>query len=394
MKMKFLVAALIVSGGLFFTADAQAFSVKAEQSVYISADQTIEGNFYVAGQNITVDGAVNGDILCAGQNIIINGPVSGDVLCVGQAININGEVGGNVRSAGNLINITNKISRNVMAFGASVIFGSKSEIGGDVLAAAASVDARGKIGGEIVGGGASVVIDGPVGKNVSLDLSCNSAKKDQPCGNLAIGKNAVIAGALSYRADQNVKFTNDGTVTGGVVRLEPKVKNVEHKTNKNGAGALAGIWVFTRIIALFGALILAAILVAIFGRRLNGISEKMSAHVGAAFGWGAVLLIVVPVICLFAAITIIGLPVAGVLGLIWLTAMILAKVIGAMAIGEKLMSRFNRTGKSLYGPALLGVLICYLLFIIPVLGCLLSLAVLLWSLGGLWMYFKETLGAK
>lgn len=390
MKLRFFATALAVIGAMFFASDAQAFGVKAAQSLYLAPDQTVEGNYYAAGQNLTIDGAITGDLFCVGQNITINGKVGGDVICAGQAININGEVGGDVRTAGNVVNINNKVGKNTMIFAAAAILGSKSEIGGDVLAGAAGLEARGSIAGELYGGGAGVVIDGPVGKNVSMDISCNSAGKKE-CGSLTIGKNAKIGGYVYYRASPEVKFLNEGTVVGEIKRLEPKQRPVKSGTDHVGA-VIVGLWFISRALALVSALILALLLVAIFKDRLSKLSEINLTKVGASFGWGAVLIFLVPIICIFAMATIIAIPIAAALAFIWLALLIIAKVTAAITIGERLFGKFSKSKKqrSMYSVAVFGVIVCYLVFAIPFLGSILSFAALIWALGGIWLYFKQT----
>lgn len=394
MKMKIFAVSLVAVGAMFFASDAYAFGVKAAQSLYLSADQTIEGSYFAAGQNVTIDGTVTGDLFCAGQNVIINGKILGDILCAGQAVTINGEISGDARLVGNVVIINSRVGKNLMIFAASAVLSSRSDVGGDALVGAAGVEARGKVSGELYGGGAGVVIDGPVGKNVSMDISCNSGKKGKQCGNLSVGKNAIIGGNLSYRAAPEVTFLNEGTVSGTVQRLEPKAKMKPAAAQINAT--IIGLWFLSRLLAIISALVIALILVALFGERLTKLSMKMFEKKGASFGWGVALVIIAPIACIFALITVIGIPLAAAGAFIWLAAMIIAKVTGAIAIGEKLFGKLRKEGKnrSMYLVALLGVVVCYLIFSIPVLGSILAFVVMLWSLGGLWIHFRDILKEK
>lgn len=379
MKLKFLVPMLAVIGVMFFAADAQAFSVKTDASVYISADETVEGNLYAAGQSITVDGAVTGDVICAGQNVIINGDVGGDVICAAQSVSISGQVGGNVRAAGNTVNITNGVARNVMAFGAAVNIGSGAVIGGDVLVAAANLEMRGAIEGELHGGLAYATIDGEVGKNINLRIDENSSDKSQQ-GRLILGKNAVVGGGIYYYARPDVKFENSGQVAGEIKRLDPDVK----KQVKASKSAVAGrVW--TKIISLLGSLLVALALVALFGKRLDKITEPMLKRIWPSLGWGFAFLVLAPLLIIITLFTVIGAKAGALIGLIWALSVGLANIFTAIALGGTLWRKFSKKPEpTRYTLAVIGVVFCYIIFAIPVLGGICAFLGLLWGLGGIW----------
>lgn len=388
MKTKHIVAIAAVFGALFFASDAQAFSARAEASVYISPDEVVEGNLYAAGQNITVDGAVTGDIICAGQNVIVNGEVGGDVICAAQALSINGPVGGNVRAAGNVVNIGNAVERNVMAFGASVSFGPDSNIGGDVLIGAANLQMSGVIEGELHGGLAYATIDGSVVKNINLEIDANGPDANQQ-GNLRIGKNAIIGGGIYYYAKPLVKFENNGQVAGEIKRLEPKGKRTV-----SGPAAIAA-WIWKKSVTMLGSLLVALALIALFGRRLEKITEPMLAKFWPSLGWGFIFLVLVPLLIGITLLTMVGAKAAVLAGFIWALSAGLANIFVAMALGGVIWKKFvKKPNPTQYATAAVGILVCYILFAIPVLGGLCAFIGLLWGLGGLWQSFRAMVAIR
>ena len=384
MKLKFLIPLFAVMGVLFFASDAQAFSVKTDASVYVGADETVAGNLYAVGQSITVDGAVTGDVVCAGQNVIINGDVGGDVICAAQSVTISGQVGGNVRSVGNTINISNGVARNVMAFGVAINIGSGATIGGDVLVAGANLEMRGAIEGELHGGVAYATIDGEVGKNINLRIDENNSDKNQQ-GRLILGKNAVVGGGIYYYARPMIKFENSGQVAGEIKRLEPKVVKKAEKTK----ASLAVVWAWAKILSLLSSLLVALALVALFGKRLDKITEPMLKRIWPSLGWGFAFLVLAPLLIIITLITIIGIKAGALVGLIWALSVGLANVFTAIALGGVLWRKFiKKPDPTRYTLAAIGVVFCYVIFAIPVLGGICVFLGLLWGLGGMWQALR------
>lgn len=391
MKIRYLVL-LVLGMGIFLSApEAQAFSLKADQSVYIPAGETVTGTIYAAAQNLTIDGNVIGDVICAGQNIIINGNVSGDVICAGQGISINGEVGGNVRVAASALNIANKVARNVMVFGATAALGPKSEIGGDVMFAAAGMEARGKIAGEIHGGAAEAVIDGEVGRDVNIAVDENNQDKTI-VGKLTLGKNAKIGGNVYYHGKVGAQLVNEGTVAGEVKFLEFKLKKPE---TRNVAAALFAILALGFFVSLLGGLIVALVLIRIFGRGLLAVTAHMTSKPWPALGWGVVLVAILPVFIVLSLFTVVGIPLAALAGSVWLAVIMLGKIFTALAVGNIIWHRIVKMeSRSLYGTAALGTVIIYIVFLIPVVGGVAGFLSVLWGAGGLWLYAREKFSNK
>ncbi len=387
MNKKFIVVAIVVFGAMFIATDAQAFSTKADASVYISAGEVVEGNLYAVGQSITVDGAVTGDIICAGQNVVINGEIGGDVICAAQALSISGPVGGNVRAVGNVINIGSMIARNIMAFGAAISIGPDSNIGGDVLVGAASLDMRGNIAGELHGGLAYANIDGSVGKNINLRIDENGSDKSAQ-GKLTIGKNALIGGGIYYYANPLIKFENSGQVVGEIMRLDPEDKMPSNLS-------LLAAWIWAKSIALLSTLLVALALVGLFGKRLNKITEPMTKGFWASVGWGLAFLVIVPLLVGITMITIIGIKAGVLVGFLWAFSIGLANIFTAMVVGDFVWRKFiKKSNPTQFATTAVGVLICYVLFAIPIFGGLLVFIGLLWGLGGIWQAFRMLVSNK
>src|SRR5262245_40228569 len=66
----------------------------------VTADESIDGDLYIAGQDVVIDGTIKGDLIVAGQNVTISGTVEGNVFAAGQGITVKGTVKGDLIAAG------------------------------------------------------------------------------------------------------------------------------------------------------------------------------------------------------------------------------------------------------------------------------------------------------
>ena len=115
---------------------------------------------------------------------------------------------------------------------------------------------------------------------------------------------------------------------------------------------------------------------------------------GPSIGWGLVYLILTPIIAVLLAITIIGLPLAVILILIFLIALYLSKVLAAFTLGLFLANQMSADKKykgQLIWPFVFGLLALVVLGSIPLLGWLFKIILILWAFGALVAVKKEYL---
>ncbi|MFH0891432.1 MAG: polymer-forming cytoskeletal protein [Candidatus Falkowbacteria bacterium] len=364
-----------------------AYAVKTDNSIYIGQEETINGNLYAAGNSITVDGTVTGDVFCAGQTVNINGKVAGDVFCAGEALNITGEIGGSARVAGNAVNITGTIARNVQAFGATVNLGPNARVDWDMFIVAAMGDIRGYIGRDLHGAAGNAVIAGKVGGDVKLRL--DERIKGEKYGinysgprPLRVLSGAEIGGNLFYTAGIKGDISDNARISGETGYSLPK--NITDKKDL----AVAAIW--SRIVFLFAALVVGLVLISIGRKQIIILTDLMLNEAGTAVGWGIIISLLTPIICLILVLTLIGIPLALILLVLWLIVLYLSKIVSSIAIGRVIMKKIREQEKeSLIWAMVLGIVLGYLAFSLPLAGWLISLAAVWWGFGSLWLYHKK-----
>lgn len=392
-KTRLGIVAMAAVGLFAFASGAHALMFKNGDAVSVPKDEIVAGSLYVAGANITVDGKVQGDLVCAGQNITVNGTVDGDVLCAGQIVTINGNVGGSVRAAGNSVSVNGKVARSVMAASSNLSFGASSEVGWDVLFGSATADLRGNIKRDLDGAGAAVTMAGPVGRNAWLmmdDRSSRAKEKNTTANakpNLVLAKGAAIGGTLTYTANRDAELQPGSSVKGEVKRHEPTMKTRSHEKDMSA-------WIWWRIIVIFSALICGLILASWLRRPLLDIGQRLLAKPYKALGLGALVMFLTPLAAIVLMITLIGLPVGIILLMLWGIVMYLGKIVTAIIIGHELLKRYGRKAGearpvSLIWAMIVGIVLMFIIFSIPVIGWLVSLVATLIGVGGIWMYGQE-----
>lgn len=365
---------IAVIGLLFFLItplSAQAYAVKSGNSVTVNKDETIDGNLFASGQTITVDGTVSGDVICAANTVNINGTVDGDVICAAQSVNINGQVNGSVRAAGNSISINGAVAKNAMAFGSAIYLGENAEVGWGMLIACDNADIKGKIGRDLYGAVAKTTISGEIGRDVRL-------KMDN--GELDMADGAVINGSLTYTSNNQAKIAQGARISKGSYQNLPKTPS------KSEAAAGKA---FSALFSIFSALVVGLVLITVWRDKIIKITDQMLADIGVSIGWGIILMFITPIISILLLFTIIGIPLALILIVMWLIALYISKILAGIVIGRSILDKLRPKQKdSLIKAMIIGMVVVWIICAIPLLGWALCFAAVWWGIGGIWLYLR------
>ena len=359
-----------------------AYALKSGNSVYVPKGETVEGNLYAAGANITVEGKVTGDVICAGQTVNISGEVAGDVICAGQAVNVTGNIGGNLRAAGNSVNLSGRVGRNMMAFGASILSAASSTVGWDMLTVGGFGQIAGSVGRDLYGALGQATISGQVG-NINLHVGQKNKNSNQPA--LVLAGTAVVNGDVKYTSDGNAAIETGAVIKGKTIHNLPAVV-----VKKADFGKM--FWWWGNLIALFSALVIGLVLISFWREAIINITDLMLNKTRASFGWGILALLLTPPIAVILLITIIGIPLSLILTALWLIALYLSKILVGILAGRWLLNSYLPKQKdSLILGMIIGILIIHLIFTLPLIGALAAMLATLWGLGGIMLTLKLTL---
>jgi hypothetical protein len=197
---------------------------------------------------------------------------------------------------------------------------------------------------------------------VAIDADVTIASGAKVDSIFAIGGTLDVAEGATVKdiAYANTEPTINGTVTGKVSDMQADFADFAGFL----VAALAVIAFFVFIGWLLAVLISALLLVAFGTSQARRAAANIGGDVLKTLVAGLLMLIIPWIVIGLLAVTIVGLPLAIGLGLMWGFVAFLGWLVVGLWIGERILSR-SRTAARPYGAAVLGVLILMLVSWIP-----------------------------
>ncbi|HOF86560.1 MAG TPA: hypothetical protein PLZ36_00470 [Armatimonadota bacterium] len=337
MRARWLVWLLLLA-----VVPALALELRNGDTVTIPAGTTITDDLVVSGGTVRVDGAVTNDLVVAGGNVRVNGSVGGNLIAAGGNVRVAGPVAGTIYAAGGTLELDGAVGRNLVVTGGTVTLGPESRVERDVAVS-----------------GGQVVLAGTVARHVLVGA-----------GNLTVEDTARIGGDLTGQAP--APEIAPGAVIAGETRLTEPAKRDGRRPGFLGLA----LW---RVFTTLGLLLLGLLTIVAAPRVTREAVTMIAAHPWGTLLAGLIALFLTPLLILVLVAFIITIPLAILLLLFWLIALMVAPVFAVIRIGAWL---WRRSG-SLYAALLIGVLVYFLVRLIPVLGDLVGILVLVFGLGAL-----------
>lgn len=360
MKKNFLA---IIAAVIFFAAlPAVTFAAdfKTVNNYLLGQTETATDDTYVGAQTVDARGIVKGDFIAAGNDILISGSVNNTVMAVGNTVRISGTVGRNVRVSGASIIIDGNVGHDVLVGGGIVTVFEQASIGGDFITAAGTVTFDGSVKGNVRIYGQKVTLNGNVDGNVTIVGS-----------SVTIGKDAVIKGTLAYTAPKQATVETGAQIIGSTTFTKNDFEN------KN-----RGMFEIRGFIGMLMTLTLALVLVLMFKKFSGTVIEGATKYFWKDLGMGFLTGILAFIASVVFMITIIGMPISALIGLIGAIGMILAGALADVLIGSWIISLTARKKVVAdWRAALVGVLFVWLLCFVPFFGWLVRLGVIVGVFG-------------
>lgn len=436
-----LIIVFVLAFGLTGTVNAMEYI----NSGVIRANDIIDDDAFVTGQNVVVDGTVNGILFASGSEVLINGTINGDAFLTGQTVTVSktAQINGNLFFGGQIINLDGKVSgsafggamatsmsptayigRNLFYGGYSLEAKNGSAVTKDLSIGAYQLVMAGSVGRDVSASVAALQLDGKIGRNLKAEVespSTNSVSMNnffQQPGvpqairpGLHVADNASIGGKLTYTSPVDQKSAILSVPSGGVVFQTPVPNKPEQKQVRSVLPAPI-TWGFDRIRSLITLLIFGALalwlLPALFTETVELARNKPLPAAGIGIltvivgylGSFLAFLVILSLGLFLSVITLGGLTTAvfGVgftgLGLVFSVFVVLvsdiSKVLVAFLAGrwivEKLSPQYHG---SPFLPLFVGVLVYVILTAIPFIGWIFSFAATIIGMGALWMLFRN-----
>ena len=391
---------------------AGAIEFRSGEDVVVAAGTVLDDDLYVAATTVTIDGTVRGDVIAAGRTITVNGTIDGDLIAAGQTVTIDGTVTDDVRITGAALRLGPgaTVADDLLASGASLEASSGSTVGGTLTFGGQQALLAGSVAEDVNFGGGALEVQGSVGGDLVVGVG-DSGPQGFPTSSfpgmpalpsvspgLTLGSGATVAGNLEYTARSEIEVP--AAAVSGEVTYTPLDLQTPTARRSFRPSSLARRYVALAIVGIVLMLLQPA-----FIRRA---AERLEARPWTGLGVGALTLVGFPlaimlllgVIILVAillgfltlgnlggAVVVIGGALVVSLGaLFFLVLTYLTQIVVALLGGRLLLTRLSPgSGDNPLGPLLLGLLLVVVLTGIPVLGFWVTLLIVLFGLGALWL---------
>ena len=329
-----------------FASDGTESSGNVFTGESVLSGKTYSNELFWYGDDLAMSrSTVKGDVFAAGQTLIFaNNTMASGLRACGQNIDVNGTT--TAQSAmlcGETINVNNASDLNsAYMAGQEINFDGTAKC---VRAAGQDVTINGKVDGDVY---------------IHADK-------------VVIGDNADISGDLNVTASKQPKVSDSAKIGG-------ETNVTIHKSTFNEMDFLALKGMF-RLFCMAATVLIALALCLIMGRHLNDAKEMVTRKPGMQFLSGLIALIAVPVAIVAFCFTLIGIPLAVILGSAYALILMVSTAFAGSALGRLVFKKWN-----VWPASLLGALILSAVKIVPILGGLVSLGAMLFTLGWVVQY--------
>ena len=331
-------------------------------------ETVIAGDYYGAATNASPAGTVEGDAFIAGDEVDLNKPVNGDALLAGRRVLIADRVGGNLYATGGNLTIDAPIAGSARIAGGQLEITRRGDVSGKTTMVGGRVTMLGKAGRQLVVFGDHVLLDGEVAGNVTIASRT-----------LFIGPNARVSGKLTYRGSVPAQVDPAATVSGGLNYLSLDFDD-EYEP-------VARVLAWAGAIAFTAGLFLIGMLVIIAAPQSTAHMSRLARHRPiSSIALGLVVILCVPIAIVLLILTLVGIPFAFMLLLTWPIILIFGYLAGVMAVSDAIAGpSADAKGRRIFLLAMgLGVMLLFAR--VPFAGWIIGMLLLIMGLGAMALY--------
>lgn len=345
---------------------AAAADIRSGQDITIGANETIDDDLYVFGNNISILGTIRGDVFAFGQSVSVDGTIGGDLIAAANTIAIRGQVGGSVRGGAASIAVSGRVTEDLVAAGNDITLSASGRVGRDALVAGNTATFSGQVGRDVRAGATTLRIDAPVGRDVVAQVE-----------RLELTDRATVEGSLTYTSPNEAQIAVPGSVKG---RTERRVPETTTQTPVvQGPAALALDW----LRGLVGLLILGLLVVFFFPGFSRRAGEALVRSPLFSLAIGALVLIGLPILAILFFI------VGALIGGWWIGLVVLALCIVLIALSIPVASvgvggallRVTQRPAPAWLALVIGLVVLLLVALVPIVGGIVIFLAVLFGMG-------------
>ena len=360
-----------IAMGLFLIAGPR--SATGSQFAHVSdfvhpAHAIVEDELWIAADRILIDGRLEQSFFAVAKQAELGGVFGQDVWLAANVIGGRPQVRQSARMvARREIQFSGQTGDNFMAMSAEQVrIGPQASIGRNAVLIAPRVVIEGDIEGDVRVWAADVIVSGRIGGSL-----------DARAAHLELVPGASIDGDVRYSSDRDPDVDSRVRIRGTLTRSRDS-ETREFQREWSDIGWLGQLYLYA--VAVLAGLVFMALMPDYVGRSVRLVRRSFWKSLLA----GAIWFVLIPIIIVLVAMTVIGLPVALLMGLAYGIMLYASKIIVGLALGGILL---RRRGHQSFGPAcgalLLGMLFLYLAANLPIVGAWITWMILLTGLGAL-----------
>lgn len=343
----------------------------------IPAEQTIDEDAYIFGNEVTFNGTATRDIVSATNEFTLGetARVGGNVNVAANDVRLAGAIERSVRVAARDVVVTGTIGGDLVVAAQSVRIEAGARITGDLLLAVRDVTVFGQIDGQIRGQASQLSLtDATVGQDILIAAD-----------DLEVRGSSVVSGAVRNESDSDAFIASTATVAGPVERSDPSGVSAGGFSVGGGVG-----WGIARLVFL---LMTGLVVVLVAPVASSAVADGVRRRFPTTLIAGVVTIVLVPLIATLLLFTVIGIPVSLVALTLFAVALYLSQVFVGLAIGRAVLPRGWRSygrGYNILAMAI-GVTLIGLLRLLPIpfLDLVLATVVALLGLGALFTATRD-----
>jgi hypothetical protein len=370
MKGRFLIFFIILLGLLAFV-PRHALAQEEPKDYVVKKGEIIDHDYFAAGESITISGIVNGDVYAAGASVTVDGVINGDLLAGAGIITILGTVTDDVRiGAGNVL-INGAIGKNLTVGGGNVAITNEAKIGGSILAFAGSLDLRGPIGKDANLYVGKAIIASPIGGDLKGAME-----------NLTLTADAQILGDLEYESEQPAEIDEEAIIIGETTHKLPE-KIVPKAKKEMVPSLIFGLSIFkfyTNLFSLIISFLFGIGFLYLFPKRAEAMNKILRKRYWRSMGIGFLAILLFPLLLILLAISIIGIPFIFFIVPFFVFLLYFSRIFTSLCLGKYLLDK-RGSKRSLRWALLLGLIVYYLIKLLPLIGPIVVFAFIIAGLG-------------
>jgi cytoskeletal protein CcmA (bactofilin family) len=334
--------------------------------VSVPVGQVIDGDYFAVGPLVEVSGIVNGDLYAAGGQVLIDGRVNGDVLVAGGRVMLSGHVAQNVRVAGGQVNLGGTVGRNVTVVGGNLELTPTAAIAGSLVAAGGNVHLAAPLGRRARIAAGSLIISNRVDGGVEAAV-----------GSLRISSKAEIRGGVHYISGREASVDPGARLEGPLTRRLPATPR---PSPAKVLALFAGLALVIMAVSFVSTLVLGLLSMRFLPRYHQAAVGTLRTRPWASLGIGFVAAVVTPVVGAILFATVLGIPLALILTAAYLIVLYWGRIFALHGLGDAICRLFRASPRPGWA-FVLGLVVYYLVALIPVIGWMVTLLIVLSGLG-------------